>query len=141
MISPEARTRWLPVGRRGARRIGIALKAIVILSLVLDALVKILFLPSMPEAAASLGWDVAQAPTLGFVLLASTLLYALPRTSLLGGLLLTAYLGGAVATHMRVGSPLFTHTLFGVYLGAIVWIALILCDHRLPLLLRRSDAA
>ena len=32
--------------------------------------------------------------------------------------------GGAVATHARIGSPLGTLTLFGVYLGIALWAAL-----------------
>ena len=36
------------------------------------------------------------------------------------------YLGGAVATHARIGSPLLTHTLFGVYLGVLAWAGLAL---------------
>ena len=67
---------------------------------------------------------------LGLILGISTLLYAVPRTAFLGALLLTAYLGGAVATHVRADSPLFSHTLFGVYLGAIVWGGLWLRDSR-----------
>jgi hypothetical protein len=118
----------LPVGR--FRWIGRALTTIAVLFLTFDAVVKILFVPNMPEAAAGIGWDAAQAPTLGVVLLFSTLLYALPRTSFLGALLLTAYFGGAVATHLRVESPLFTHILFGVYIGAIVWGGLMLRDAR-----------
>jgi hypothetical protein len=45
--------------------------------------------------------------------------------------LLTAYLGGAVATHVRIGSPLFTHILFGVYLSVLLWGGLFLRDARL----------
>jgi DoxX-like family len=54
-----------------------------------------------------------------------------PRTSLLGAILLTGYLGATVATHLRVGSPIFSHMLFGVYLGIILWIGLYLRDDRL----------
>jgi hypothetical protein len=56
------------------------------------------------------------------------LLYALPRTSTLGAILLTGYLGGAIYVHVRAGSPLFTHTLFGVYLGLLIWGGLYLRD-------------
>jgi hypothetical protein len=35
--------------------------------------------------------------------------------------LLTGYLGGGVATHLRVGEPLLSHILFGVYLGIALW--------------------
>jgi len=48
-------------------------------------------------------------------------LYAIPRTSVLGAIWLTGFLGGAVATHVRVGNPLFTHTIFPTYVAAVVW--------------------
>jgi hypothetical protein len=72
---------------------------------------------------------------LGAILGIATLLYALPRTAFLGAVLLTAYLGGAVATHLRVDSPLVTHTLFGVYLGLLLWGGLWLRDQRVRALL------
>ncbi len=50
--------------------------------------------------------------------LVCTVLYAIPPTSIVGAILLTGYLGGAMASHVRIGSPLFTHILFGFYLGA-----------------------
>ena len=70
-----------------------------------------------------LGWelDIAIMRTLAVLLLIPTLLYIYPRTAVLGAILITGYLGGAIATHMRVESPLLTHTLFGVYLGLMVW--------------------
>jgi hypothetical protein len=71
------------------------------------------------ETSAQLGWPAGTATlyTLAALLLGSTLLYALPRTAVLDALLLTGYLGGAVAIHVRIGSPLSSHTLFGVYVG------------------------
>jgi hypothetical protein len=57
-------------------------------------------------------------------------LYAFPRTSVLGAILLTGYLGGTVAIHLRVGSPVFSHMLFGVYLGVLLWGGLYLRDER-----------
>ena len=48
---------------------------------------------------------------------------------------MTALLGGAIATHMHVDSPLFSHTLFGVYLGLIMWAGLWLRDPELRRLL------
>ncbi|HKG76072.1 MAG TPA: DoxX family protein, partial [Beijerinckiaceae bacterium] len=53
------------------------------------------------------------------------------RTSILGAVLLTGYLGGAVATHVRVDSPLFSHMLFPVYVGLMLWGGLYLRDPRL----------
>ena len=49
------------------------------------------------------------------------LLYLYPRTSMLGAVLMTALLGGAMATHIRVGSPLFSHILFSIYLALFMW--------------------
>jgi hypothetical protein len=68
------------------------------------------------------------AHTLGLLLLVCTALYLYPRTAVLGAVLVTAFLGGTVATHLRVGNPLFTHTLFGVYLALFLWGGLWLRD-------------
>ena len=88
-----------------------------------------------------LGYPESVILPLGIVLLAATILYVVPRTAVLGGILLTGYLGGAVATHVRVGNPLFGHTLFPVYLGALLWGGLCLRDRRLRALLPlRIDA-
>jgi hypothetical protein len=65
---------------------------------------------------------------MGIVLLACVILYVIPQTSVLGAILLTGYLGGAVATHVRVGDPLLTHTLFPVYVGVLIWLGLYLRD-------------
>jgi hypothetical protein len=66
-------------------------------------------------------FDIATMRTLAVLLLIPTLLYIWPRTAVLGAILITGYLGGAIATHLPVDSPLLTHTLFGVYLGLMVW--------------------
>jgi hypothetical protein len=39
-------------------------------------------------------------------------------------------MGGAIATHLRIGSPLFSHVLFGFYLGVLIWGGLYLRDER-----------
>jgi hypothetical protein len=113
-------------------RIGWTMSGLMIAFLLMDATMKLLALPIVLETSAPLGFagaDMARA--LGAVLLVATLFYALPPTAVLGAILVTGYLGGAVATHVRVGSPLFSHTLFGVYLGVIVWGGLYLRDERL----------
>ena len=46
-------------------------------------------------------------------------------------MLLTGYLGGAVATHLRIGDPLFSHVLFPVYMGVLLWAGLYLREDRL----------
>lgn len=112
-----------PAREAGVSRGGWAMSGLVILFLVMDAAMKLLQLPVVAETSAQLGWpsDSATILWLGLLLLGATLLYAIPRTALLGAILLTGYLGGAVATHARIGSPLFSHTLFGVYIGLLAW--------------------
>ena len=73
---------------------------------------------------------------LAAILLPCVVLYAIPRTAFLGAVLITGYLGGAIACHLRVGSPVFSHTLFGVYLGLIVWGGLYLRNPTLRALVR-----
>ena len=75
------------------------------------------------------------ARALGAITVACTVLYAIPPTSILGAILLTGYLGGAMASHVRIGSPLFSHTLFGLYLGLMVWGGLWLRDRSLRALI------
>ncbi len=107
-------------------RTGIALTVLVALFLAMDAGGK-LFAPAMMIANSpplGLPTDEGFHRMLGAILAVSLVLYLVPRTALLGAILLTGYLGGAVATHVRVGSPLFSHTVFGVYLGVLVWAAL-----------------
>jgi len=87
------------------------------------------------EGTVQLGYQESVLIGLGAVLLISTVLYLIPRTAVLGAILLTGYLGGAVATHVRVSDPLFTHTLFPVYFGIMLWAGLYLRDERLRALL------
>jgi hypothetical protein len=116
--------------------IGWTLSGLAILFLVMDAVMKLLALPIVIKSGGALGFPGADmARTLGIILAVCTALYAFPRTSILGAILLTAYLGGSVATHVRADSPLFTHVLFGVYVGIVVWAGIYLRDSALPALL------
>ena len=87
------------------------------------------------DGTLELGYPASVIFGLGVVLLVSTVLYVIPRTAVLGAILLTGYLGGAVATHVRVGNPLFSHVLFPTYLGALIWGGLWLRDRRVRALL------
>jgi hypothetical protein len=109
---------------------GYVLSALVALFLLADGVMKVLELPVVLETNAGLGYAESTARGLGILLLICTALYAIPRTAVLGAILLTAYLGGAVATHVRVGSPLAGYTLFGVYVGLLLWAGLFLRDRR-----------
>ncbi len=101
---------------------------------------KFLGMEAATEAMVAIGWSPDFILAIGIVELLATLLFIVPRTGLLGAVLMTAVLGGAIASHMRVGSPWPSHTLFGVYLGLFMWLALWLRDAKvrdvLPLLHR-----
>jgi hypothetical protein len=113
------------------RTVGWVLSGLAIAFLLMDATMKLLALPVVLEAQAPLGFAGAGvARGLGVLLLVCTLLYAAPQTAVLGAILLTGYLGGAVVTHLRVGDPLFSHILFGVYIGVFLWLGLYLRDAR-----------
>lgn len=73
------------------------------------------------ESLRSLGWDPRHTLLIGLIELACVILYAVPRTSVLGAIVTTGLLGGAIATQVRVNSPLFSHSLFGLYLGLLLW--------------------
>ncbi len=116
-----------------ARRVGYGLTIVVVLFLLMDAAMKLLAPAPVAQAMTQLGWPASalMARGLGALLLVCALLYIWPRTSVLGAILLTGYLGGAVAAHVRLGNPVFTHELFGVYLGLFVWGGLYLRDAHL----------
>jgi len=107
---------------------GRVLSGLAIAFLLFSASIKVLA-PSIVEASmVQLGYPPQIANGLFVLELACTLLYALPRTARIGAVLLTGYLGGAIATHLRLLDPWLTHTLFPVWLGAIVWAGLLLRD-------------
>lgn len=97
------------------------MSGIVILFMLLDSIMKFVQPSSVIEGTLSLGFAEHHLVVMGVLGLLSTLLYALPGTSILGAVLLTGYWGGAVATHVRLDNPLFTHILFTVYLGILAW--------------------
>lgn len=129
-----------PAGQLWAGRI---MSGLVIAFLIFDGGIKLAPLAIVTETMQQLGYSGSQelARGLGVMTLVIALLYALPRTSVLGAILLTGLLGGAMATHLRVGSPLFCHLFFGLYLGLLAWGGLYLRDRRLRRLIPvRLDA-
>lgn len=113
---------------------GRILSGLVIVFLLFDGAIKLIPLDVVIETSRQLGIPTDIAFALGAMTLIGALLYAYPRTSVLGAILLTGYLGGAIYVHVRAGSPLFSHTLFGVYLGIMLWGGLYLRDERLRLI-------
>jgi hypothetical protein len=129
-------TQTAPVSKKSLWT-GRIMSGLVIAFLAVDVVIK--FLKPAPAAVvetfAHVGWPLSLAPVLGIILLVSTALYVIPITSVLGAILLTGYLGGAIATHLRVGDPLFSHVLFPTYLGALLWGGLYLREERLRALI------
>jgi hypothetical protein len=89
---------------------------------------KLTGMPIAAETMRQLGWPDGYVLMIGVIELVLVLLYIFPRTSVLGAVLMMALLGGAMATQIRVGSPLFTHQLFSIYLGLFMWGGLWLRD-------------
>jgi DoxX-like family len=114
---------------------GRVMSGLVILFLVPDAIIKFMKPTADVEAFNHVGWPLTLANALGVLLLGGVAVYAVPQTAVLGAILLTGYLGGAVATHMRIGDPLFSHVLFPTYLGVLLWGGLYLRDERLAALI------
>jgi hypothetical protein len=92
---------------------------------------KLLGLAAATDSMTAIGWPTQYLLMIGIIEFVLTLLFLVPRTALLGAILMTALLGGALASHLRAGSPLFGYTLFSVYLGTFMWIALWLRDESL----------
>jgi len=106
------------------------LSAAPVLLLIFSGAIKLLHRPEVAASMAHLGIPVELAPAIGLLELACVALYLIPRTAVLGAVLATGLLGGAVASHLRVGDPLPTHTLFPIYVGALLWAGLYLRDTR-----------
>ena len=108
---------------------GRIISALPALFLLIDGIMKLVKPAVVVEATVQLGYPESVIVGLGAVLIACTILYLIPRTAVLGAILLTGYLGGAVATHVRVGGPVFP-IIFPVILGAMLWGGLYLRDQR-----------
>jgi hypothetical protein len=116
---------------KGRPRAGTIMTGIAILFLLVDSIGKLIPLAPVVEGSLQLGYPESTIRVIGIILMICVIAYAVPRTSVLGAILLTGYLGGAVATHLRVGSPPLTHTLFPIYVGVLIWGGLMLREDRL----------
>lgn len=101
--------------------IGWVLSGLAIAFLLFDSLGKFTKPEPVIQGTLELGYPESVITLLGTLLFISTILYALPWTSFLGAVLLTGYFGGAIATHVRIENPLFSHTLFPIYFSILVW--------------------
>ena len=114
---------------------GRVLTALPVLFLAFDVTIKLMKIQPVVDSFTQLGIPVELARVVGTVELICLVLYCIPRTAVLGAMLLTGYLGGAVLTHLRIGSPLLSHTLFPIYIGIMLWGALWLRDSRVRALI------
>ena len=120
---------------RKAQITGRILSGIAVLFLLFDAIGKLLRPAAVIEGTTQLGYSADVILPLGIIQVICLIAYLVPRTSVLGAILWTGYLGGAIATHVRIGNPLFSHILFPVYVAALLWLGLWLRDRRLRALL------
>ena len=127
LIAKPARLRRTTVGR--------VLSALPVMFLLFDAGIKFTRLDVVAQSMNQLGYPAGAALGIGILELVCIALYVVPRTSVLGAVLFTGYLGGAIATHVRLANPLFTHILFPVYVAALLWGGLYLREERLRELL------
>jgi hypothetical protein len=121
----------LPRTERLAHLTGLAMTGLFTAFMVFDTLIKVVKMKIVADTLVPLGYDPEVGFPIGIMEAILLALYLHPRTAVLGAVLLTGLFGGAVATHLRVGSPLFSHILFGVYLGTLAWGGLWLRDQKL----------
>lgn len=114
---------------------GRIITALPVLFLSMDAVMHLLRPAVAVQGTVQLGYPASMLLPLGIIEVIALALYLLPRTSILGAILWTGYLGGAVATHVRVGDPLFSHVLAPVYVATFLWAGLWLREPRLRALL------
>ena len=91
---------------------------------------KFMGMAAATDAMEVVGWPLKYLLLIACIEVGCMILFLIPRTALLGAVLTTGLLGGSLAANLRVDNPLFSHTLFSVYLGAAVWLALWLRDPR-----------
>lgn len=128
-------TRTTTTTSRKALWTGRIMTGLVATFLAVDAIAKLVRIQPVIEGSQQLGYPPSTVLTIGVLLLGSLIVYLIPRTALIGAVLLTGYLGGAIATHIRVGNPLLSHTLFPTYVAALIWGGLYLRDRRVRALL------
>jgi hypothetical protein len=108
---------------------------IAVLFMLFDTGIKLMRETHAVEGTVQLGYPDSTVQLIGVIEALCLVLYLIPRTSVLGMVLMTGYLGGAVATHVRLENPLFSHVLFSVYIAVLMWGSLYLREPRLEALL------
>jgi hypothetical protein len=108
---------------------------IAVAFLAFDTVIKLVQLAPAVEGTKQLGYPAGVVLPIGLMELACLVIYMIPRTAIIGAVLWTGYLGGAIATHVRMDSPLATHVLFPIYVAVLLWGGLYLRDRRVRALL------
>jgi hypothetical protein len=121
---------------RGSLWTGRVITALLLVFLLFDAITKIMKVPQVMAASVQLGYPAETIAEIGIALLVCTLIYIIPQTAILGAILLTGYLGGAVASGIRIKSPLF-NVLFPFVFAVLIWVSLVLREKRLRALIPR----
>ncbi|WHY70127.1 DoxX family protein [Fictibacillus enclensis] len=111
----------MAVGSKGSTWTGRIISGLVVLFLLFDSISKLFKARAAVDGSTELGFAEHHVVAIGLLGLISVLLYLYPKTDVLGAILLTGYFGGAAATHLRLDNPLFSYTLFPVYVGILAW--------------------
>jgi len=106
---------------KSIRFTGYALTGAFSLFMLFDVAIKLIRHPMVEETMRQLGFPGGLGFPIGVIEAICLVLYLVPRTAVLGAVLFMGVFGGAIATHLRHADPLFSHVLFGVYLGLFMW--------------------
>jgi hypothetical protein len=131
-MQSTTQTAPVPKAKLWAGRI---MSALAVLFLLFDSVIKVMKLAPAVEGTTELGYPESVVVGIGIIELVCLAVYLIPRTTVLGAVLLTGYFGGAIASHVRIGSPLFTHVLFPIYVAVLIWGGLFLREGRLRALI------
>jgi hypothetical protein len=114
---------------------GRILSGLSVAFMLFDATIHILRPAPVVAGFTALGFPLSVAVPIGVIELVCIILYVIPRTSVLGAIFLTGYLGGAIATQVRIGAPMFSTTLFPIYVALFLWGGLYFRDPRVRALI------
>ena len=106
---------------KAMRLTGYALTGAFTLFMLFDVAIKLIRHPMVEETMRQLGFPGGLGFPIGVIEAICLMLYLVPRTAVLGAVLLMGVFGGGIAIHLRNADPLFSHVLFGVYLGLFMW--------------------
>jgi hypothetical protein len=104
------------------------LQNIQILFLLLDSVVMLAPWRIVTKAVDRIGYAAGRGlarslalRSLAIIAVVCAVLYVFPPVSLFGAILSAGDLTSAVVSHLRIGNPLISITLFGCYLGLLLW--------------------